>query len=247
VLVLAGPRQELSQGEAGRLQSYLTRAGRVAVLLEPEPAPALDAWLRPLGVIPGGGAVIDTSGAGQNVGGGPRTPLALGYADHPVTRGFEIATMYSGARPLEIDRAPQVGKQVALAQTGPRSFATTSGDPEPRFEEGRDARGPLTLAVATTIGAQSGSDDEARLVVYGDSDFVSNAFLGRQGNRDLFLRSLSWLMGEGKSAIVAVDDRENRRVELTSAMRNWMYVINLGVLPLVPLLAGVIVFLRSRR
>jgi hypothetical protein len=30
-------------------------------------------------------------------------------------------------------------------------------------------------------------------------------------------------------------------------MRTWMYLVNVGLLPLLPLLAGVIVYVRSRR
>jgi hypothetical protein len=247
VLVVAGPRQEWSAPEIGRLQSYVESYGRVALLVEPALAASLAEWLRPFGVVPGPGVVVDTSGAGQSVGGGPRTPLALRYGDHAVTRGFEIATMYAGARPLEVV-APQFGgKPTVLAQTGPRSFATTSVDPQAAFQAGRDTPGPLNLAVATAIGLPSKPGEEARLAVFGDSDFISNAFIRRQGNRDFFLRSLAWLMGEQDAAIVAVDDRQNRRIELTEATRAWMYIVNLGLLPLAPLLAGVAVYLRSRR
>jgi len=248
VLVVAGPRQELSAGELARLQTYFASRGRIALLVEPEPAASLAEWLSPIGIVPGPGSVIDTSGAGQSVGGGPRTPLALRYVDHPVTRGFEIATMYSGARPLQVIEAPEFGgRPTALAQTGPRSFATSGDDSELAFRQGRDTPGPLTLAAATSFGAPAKPEDDARLAVFGDSDFVSNAFIRRQGNRDFFLRSLAWLMGEQDATIVSVDDRENRRVELTEAMRAWMYIVNLGALPLVPLLAGVVVYLRSRR
>jgi len=105
----------------------------------------------------------------------------------------------------------------------------------------------VNLAAATSIGTPGRPEEDVRLVVLGDSDFVSNAFLRRQGNRDFFLRTLAWLMGEQEATIVAVDDRENRRTELTEAMRAWMYIINLGVLPIIPLLAGIMVYVRSRR
>jgi hypothetical protein len=248
VLVVAGPQEELSTAELDRLQSYFAQQGRVALLLEPDPAASLGAWLHPLGVTPLAGAVVDTSGAGRSVGGGPRTPLALRYVDHPVTRGFEIATIYSGARPLQTIERPESGATItALAQTGPRSFATLNADPEPSLEEGKDTPGPLTLATAVAMGSPATAGSNARLVVFGDADFISNAFLRRQGNRDLFLRSLSWLMGEEEAAVVSVDDRQNRRIELTERTRAVMYIVNLGALPLIPLLAGVFVYLRSRR
>jgi ABC-type uncharacterized transport system involved in gliding motility auxiliary subunit len=82
--------------------------------------------------------------------------------------------------------------------------------------------------------------------VFGDSDFVSNAS-GHQPNREIFLRSMAWLLGEQEATIVSVDSRENRRILLTPRMRAWMYIVNLGVLPLIPLLAGIVVYVRSRR
>ena len=247
-LVVAGPQQELSGGEVDRLQAYFEKHGRVAILLEPEPAASLAAWLSPLGVTPEPGSVVDTSGAGRSVGGGPRTPLALRYVDHPVTRGFEIATIYAGARPLHTIERPESGATTtALAQTGPRSFSTVSTDAEPMLQEGKDTPGPLTLVSAVALGSHAQPGEDARLVVFGDADFVSNAFLRRQGNRDFFLRSLSWLMGEEEATIVSVDNRQNRRIELTERTRTWMYIVNLVALPFIPLLAGVFVYLRSQR
>jgi ABC-2 type transport system permease protein len=248
VLVVAAPQQALTEVELEQLHNYLAAGGRVALFLEPDPAPSLGAWLQPFGVSPESGSVVDTSGAGRSVGGGPRTPLALRYVDHPVTRGFEIATIYSGARPLRTLETHASGARVtALAQTGPRSFSTRNPEPEPSLQEGTDTPGPLTLVTAVAVGGASQPGTEGRLVVFGDADVVSNAFLRRQGNRDFFLRSLSWLMGEEEATIVSVDDRQNRRIELTERARAWMYIVNLGALPLLPLLAGVFVHLRSQR
>jgi ABC-type uncharacterized transport system involved in gliding motility auxiliary subunit len=247
-LVIAGPTQPLTPSELKHLDAYYEAHGRIAVLLEPDPAPSLTDWLRPRGFEPGSGAIVDMSGAGQSVGGGPRTPLGLKYHDHPVTRGFEIATMYDGARPLRIIERPDFGgKAVALAETSGRSFATINSEPAPSLQQGRDVPGPLTLAGAIAVGGAGRQDRDTRLVLVGDADFVSNAWIRRQGNRDFFLRSLAWLIGEQEATVVAVENRENRRIELTQSTRAWMYIVNVGLLPLVPLLAGIVVYVRSRR
>jgi hypothetical protein len=246
-LVIAGPAQPLSALELRRLDAYYEAHARIALLVEPDPAPSLADWLRPRGFEPGSGAIVDTSGAGQSVGGGPRTPLGLRYHDHPVTRGFEIATMYDGARPMRVIEHPDIGgKPVALAETSSRSFATTSSEPAPTLQGGTDVPGPLTLAGAIAVGGGR-QDGETRLIVVGDVDFVSNAWLRRQGNRDFFLRSLAWLIGEQEATIVSVDSPENRRIELTQRTRAWMYVVNVGLLPLIPLLVGIVVYVRGRR
>jgi ABC-type uncharacterized transport system involved in gliding motility auxiliary subunit len=246
-VVVAGPAQPLAVSELKRLDAYYEAHGRIAVLLEPDPAPSLNEWLRPRGFEPGSGAIVDASGAGQSVGGGPRTPLGLKYHDHPVTRGFEIATMYDGARPLSVIDHPEFGgKPVALAETSARSFATTSTEPAPTLTQGSDVPGPLTLAGAIAAGGGR-QDRDTRLVVVGDADFISNAWIRRQGNRDFFLRTLAWLIGEQEATVVSVDSRENRRIELTQGTRAWMYIVNVGLLPLIPLLAGIVVYIRSKR
>ena len=246
-VVIAGPRQPYEQAEIDRLTEHGTRGGRVAVLLEPDPAPSLAEWLRPRGINPLPGVVVDTSNAGRTVGSGPRSPLAVRYLDHPISQGFEVATLYDGARPLQVlEMADYGGKPTALAQTGRESFATTASDAAALVPD-RDTPGPLNLAAATSIGAGRRPEDEVRLAVFGDSDFISNAYLRRQGNRDFFLRTVAWLLGEQEATIVAVDSRENRRLELTERTRAWMYLINLGLLPLIPLSAGILMFIRSRR
>lgn len=247
-VIVAGPREEYRPEEIDRLTAYADHGGRVALMLDPDPAPSFTAWLRRRGIEPGRGAIVDTSGAGRTVGTGPRTPLAVSYGDHPITRGFEVATLYDGARPLHLVAHPELGGQpTALAQTGSGSFASPAADVVPAFQEGRDEAGPLPLAAATSIGSGIGPEPQIRIAAFGDSDFVSNALLRRQGNRDFFLRALAWLLGEQEATIVEVDERENRRVELTESMRAWMYLVNLGFLPLIPLTAGIIMFVRSRR
>ena len=249
-IAVAGPRQPYSPLEVERLTAYARRGGRIVLLIEPDPLPSFEEWLVPLGVAPLAGAVMDMGGAGRTVGGGPRTPLAVGYGDHEITRGFEIATMFDGVRPLRVmERPASGGRPVALSHSSARSFATSAEEEgEPAFDAARgDVQGPLTLAVATAIGPGSRPEAQARIVVFGDADLVSNSYLGRQGNRDFFLRTLAWLLGEQEATIVAVDDRENRRIELTERTRTWMYLINLGLIPLIPLAAGIAMYVRSRR
>jgi ABC-type uncharacterized transport system involved in gliding motility auxiliary subunit len=247
-VVVAGPTRPLAPSELKHLDAYYDTHGRMAVLLEPDPAPSLSDWLGPRGIEPGSGAIVDASGAGQSVGGGPRSPLGLKYHDHPITRGFEIATMYDGARPLLVIEHPEFGgKSVALAETSARSFATTRTEPAPTLKQGSDVPGPLALAGAIVTGGSARQGREARLVVVGDADFISNAWLRRQGNRDFFLRTLAWLVGEQEATVVSIESRENRRIELTQGTRAWMYIVNVGLLPLVPLLAGIVVYLRSKR
>ncbi len=249
VLAIAGPQAGLQPAVIGRVESFMAAGGRVALLVDPPVDPNISSWLAKFGFVVGQGVIVETSPQGRSVGAGPETPLALGYASHAITKGFELATIYDRAVPITVTK-PQAGKPQPLAATGPQAFERVDlMSQATEFREGRDHRGPLTLAVATTFprGSKDARLPEARMVVFGDSDFVSNGFIGRQGNRDLAIRVVAWLAGEEEARIVDVADRENRRIELTEQTRMAMYVVNFGLLPLIPLAAGLIQLFRARK
>jgi hypothetical protein len=247
-VVVAGARQGYTPDEISRLAKSADSRGRIAILLEPDPAPSFAGIIGPRGIEPGAGRILDASGAGSGLGLGPTAPFAIVYPDHPVTRGFGAATFYEGARPLRVhDRPEHGGKPSRLAETSPRSFATAREESIIGFDESTDQRGPLTLAAAVAFKTGRSGEDEARIAVFGDSDFIANSGIRFSNNREFFLRTLAWLLGEQEATFVSVANRENRRILLPQRTLVWMYVVNLGLLPLIPLIAGVVVYVRSRR
>jgi len=191
----------------------------------------------------GQGVVIETSGAGRAVGAGPENPISFVYHDHPITRGFDQRTIFGRAVPLDV--APtEVGEPRPLASTAETAFERVDlASRTTEFREGRDRRGPFALAVATSIprGSRDAALPEPRIVVTGDSDFFANGLIAWTANRDLAVRMIAWLSGVEEARVVSVSERQNRRVPLTERRRTWMYLVNLGLLPLLPLAAGLLV------
>ena len=107
----------------------------------------------------------------------------------------------------------------------------------PALQTGRRTiAGPFTLAGAIAVGARGASRTGVAARRRSATRTSSRTrCLRRQGNRDFFLRALAWLIGEQEATIVAVESRENRRIELTEGTRAWMYIVNVGLLPLLPL------------
>ena len=249
VLVVAGLPNGLPSDGVERLMAYLIRGGRIALLLDPPVDAKIAEFLKRLGIQVGQGVVIETSSAGRAVGAGPDNPIGLVYHEHPVTQGFEQRTLFGKAVPLSIV-ATEVGTPKPLVSTGETTFErvdllSASTD----FREGRDRRGPFVLAAATEIprGPRDSKLPVPRLVVAGDSDFVSNQLLPLTPNRDLFMRMVAWLAGEQESRVVSVEERQNRRITMTESQLTLMRLVNIALLPLLPVLAGLVQFLRSRR
>jgi hypothetical protein len=77
-----------------------------------------------------------------------------------------------------------------LAMTADSTWADVdrrAPDGGPAFRPGRDRRGPLPIATFARVPVPGRDGTEGRLVVIGDSDFVTNLHLNVLGNRDLLL------------------------------------------------------------
>jgi ABC-type uncharacterized transport system involved in gliding motility auxiliary subunit len=249
-LVVAGLPNGLEADLLGRLDAYLTRGGRLLLALDPPVDPGVASFLARFGITTGHGVVIETSGAGRAVGAGPENPISFVYHDHPITRGFDQRTIFGRAVPLRV--APtEVGEPRPLASTADTAFERVDlVSQTPEFREGRDRRGPFALAVATSIprGSRDAALPEPRIVATGDSDFFANGLITWTANRDLAVRMIAWLSGVEEARVVSVSERQNRRIPLAERRRTWMYLVNLGLLPLLTLAAGLVVFgVRSRK
>ena len=85
------------------------------------------------------------------------------------------------------------------------------------FREGKDEKGPLALAGAGTYKAMDAPEGakEGRYVVCGSTDFLANAILGFNGNKDLFLNMMNWLSSDEDLISIRPKDPEDRGVNLS--------------------------------
>src|SRR5688572_22354428 len=211
VIIVAGPRTDLLEGEVALLREYLEkRAGKLLAMLDPpEPGremPLLTGLVREWGAEPGNNVVIDASGVGRLFGGDASVPVAASYPQHPITAGFALLTAFPLARSMAPTDKPAPGRtSQAIIETSARSWAETELAPKGQVAmnpEKGDKQGPISIAVAASAPAQGdaaakkpddGEKAETRVVAIGDSDFATNAALGIQGNRDLFMNTVNWL------------------------------------------------------
>ena len=139
-----------------------------------------------------------------------------------------------------------------LAATGDEGWVEhdLSQDP-PRYDEGTDQRGPVSVAVAVEKGPV-GVDvkiQPTRLVIVGDSYFVSNAAMrsGVGGNASFFLSAWNWLVE--RESLLTVAPRPPLELRLEMNDKQWTQALLLTVVmsPSVILLLGICVWLKRRR
>ena len=74
---------------------------------------------------------------------------------------------------------------------------------------------------------------EARLVVYGNSNFVTDGVFEEQLNSDVFLNSVSWLSKrDDKTLSIRPKEQKNRRIEITSIQAGLLGWTALAIMPL---------------
>jgi ABC-type uncharacterized transport system involved in gliding motility auxiliary subunit len=186
-------------------------------------------------------------------------PAVANYARHPVTEKHEgLMTVFQIAQSLgQRGTLPGV-KHTKLATTSSSSWGDadlqglTSSQP-PAFNPETDLRGPLTLAIAIEgelkPKLRESSDHsirDARLVVFGDSDFANNQLLSMQGNADLFLNAVSWALDEGAKISIRPKERGYRPLTLSASEGHWIKILSLLIIPGVPVLIGLLVWWRRR-
>jgi ABC-type uncharacterized transport system involved in gliding motility auxiliary subunit len=80
---------------------------------------------------------------------------------------------------------------------------------------------------------------EGRVAAFGDSDFASNAFLGFQGNRDLFLNTVAWLAQDVDLISIRPKEPEDQRLVLTQNQQKNILVLALLLIPGVFVVLGI--------
>jgi ABC-type uncharacterized transport system involved in gliding motility auxiliary subunit len=251
-VVVPGPTKTLAAQEIEVLRAWLDNSGRLMVLLDTgSPAglrPLFEAW----GIALDDDVVVDPT----------RTLSGLDlfvddYGHHPITRNLrnmtsvfylprsvEPATLAAGA-PRAADQ-PQVE---TIARSSPASWAESDLEQKPmKFESSRDRKGPISLAVAAEKGPVAGVDVDirpSRLVVYGDTDFLSNGALSG-GNVDLFLSSLNWLLERDQLMAIAPKALDETRLVMTQDQVNRLFWLVVVIIPGLLGILGTAVWLRRR-
>jgi ABC-type uncharacterized transport system involved in gliding motility auxiliary subunit len=254
VLVMAGPTTEPFPAEMGFINDFLTgEAGGLLLMIDPTPSPSLQGFLENWGIRPDNNLVLDVSGAGRLMGAGPSIPLVADYENHPITDRFNAMTFFPLTRSIQPAEAiPEEVTVEILLHSNPNSWGETDLDTtEFIFDPETDLPGPLPLAVAASREIESGSEESApakgRMVVVGTSNFAINGYFQHQGNGNLFLNMISWLAQDDDLISIRPRPVEDRRILLTQDQLVRVRNLTVFLLPGIPLVIGIVVFIYRRR
>ncbi len=266
VVVIADPRQDLSENGSEILREYARTGGSVLLMLEPDVAPdSFLAFLSRYGVAVGVGEVVDTASFI------PPNPRFLQikrsnqqFPPHEISPEFDVlyfpgstylaTTVDPTTIPITDDGTPFVEHRV-IATSTLASWAETDIDGEIEFTpDSTDRPGPLPIAVTVDAIAElqgqpiidAGEFVETNIVVIGDTDFAANQAFASAKNGDLFVNSVNWLAEDFELISIRSKTAAFRELVLTSTERDFIRWSGWLLMPSLIGLAGVWSWWRRR-
>jgi len=254
VLVVAGPKSDYPAPVVNAMKTYVEGGGRALFLLDTpmrlgdsEP-PSENADLLKLlsdwGVTANKDLALDLSGVGQLFRLGPEVPFIVAYESHVITQPLSsVPTAYPLSRTLDTQSSGKASLSKLVA-TSEASLATTSISARGAVDPSKGKKGPLTLAVAGTLG----SSPQGRFVVIGTSRAAQNSIVGSRslGNRDLMVNSVNWLSSDEDLISIRPKAPEDRPLNMTSRRLTLAFWLSVVVFPVAVILFGLVTWWRRR-
>jgi ABC-type uncharacterized transport system involved in gliding motility auxiliary subunit len=254
VLVIAGPQVNYLSGEVKLIEDYVSGGGNLLWLADPGGLYGLEPLAEQLGITFEPGVVVDPTTRMFSIN-DPTFAIVGDYGMHPLVEGFNTITVFPYAAGVELE--PQGDWEgETLLNTAARSWSETgvmAG--EVSFDEMKDVPGPLSLAAALSRsrggdegdGETSADAGQQRVVVVGDGDFLSNAYLGNGGNLELGLNMVNWLSSDDQLISIPAKTAVDSSLNLS---KGESMVIGFGfllVLPALLLFGGLGIWLKRRK
>lgn len=267
VLVIAGPKVPFLSKEAELIEEYLKKGGKAVFLLGPVIQNTfmktnLENVLLNWNIKLEDSIIVDPKKGFFS----PLIPIPE-YKTHSITEPlskvnatifFPLARGISDAKKKFEGR--NIKKDELLETSGTAWAETDFKSQKPVFEEGKDLKGPLVMAVAVSEMVKeeqkkedkeksSGGLKETQFVVVGNSDFIMNApggIMGAKSNVDFFMNSVNWMLKENEKISIRAKKTDIRELSLTPTKTKVMFYTTIIVIPLLVIASGVFVWWKRR-
>jgi ABC-type uncharacterized transport system involved in gliding motility auxiliary subunit len=250
LLVIASPQVELLEGEVRLIEAYVAQGGNLLWLQDPGSLQGLYPLAEQLGLNFLPGTIVDASTQLLGID-DPSFALVSRYPLHPITKEFQSLSLFPVAAALEKEEGDSSFKRLPLLSTLERSWTETGlREGEIEFdEESEERRGPLDLGfvLTRTLDEESDTAKKQRVIVIGDGDFLSNAYIGNGVNLDLGLNIVQWLNEDDQLLNIPARVAPDLSLNLSQTAT---LVISMGflfALPLLLILTGGFIWFRRRR
>ena len=177
-------------------------------------------------------------------------PLTLGVA---LTRKI---TPKASPKPTPTPKASPTAKASPKPTPTPKTSPTAKASPKPTPKTSPTPKAspkPTATQTPTPTPTPKASEKnknkptESRMVVFGDSDFITDGLFGQQLNGDVFLNSITWLSTQDSQPLsIRPKEAKNRRINLSQEQANIVALSSILVLPLLAFAASGLIWFQRR-
>lgn len=251
LVVLAAPQIKLLAGEVSSLMRYLSRGGNMLWLAEPNDMHGLEPLAEQLGVEILDGTVIDSATSLLGID-DPTIVVSTPslYPDHIITNTFDYTTFFPRTAAIRVKDGTGWHKSLLLTSATHTWLETGKLDDKISYDAASDSIGPFEIGVSLHKDRADTSASvslQQRVIVVGDGDFLSNAYVNNGGNFDLGLRLINWLSEDDEFIDIPTKVVNDAHLELSLAVS---IIISFGFVLLLPtlfLLTASIIYWRRQR
>jgi len=246
LVVIAAPVHAYLEGELKTINTYINKGGNLLWLSDPgtenSEAQNLDDLASSLGLQFHTGLIIDNNPELRqtlNIQHPGIIPVTE-YSPHIINNTIRYNSLFPiahGISPLSNTQTVNNWLTQALFNSAAKSWSESGGiSEEMTFNtEHGDTAGPVTIAVALTRDAPDNhnSQSQQRIVVIGDSDFLSDSYIGSGANLNLGLNIFNWLIGDDDFIAIETKASPDTRLDISDTQ---LAIIGIGFFMVIPLL-----------
>jgi len=245
LLVIAAPDNPYLDGEIDQLKNYIKNGGNLLWLADPGELAGLDKIASSLGLQFQDGIIIDNDADLRKTLNIPHPAIipVTTYFPHIITKTIRYNTLFPlsrGISPLTNENTVNNWQTEALFGSSPKSWSEAGGLSEEMVfnADSGDVAGPVTIAVALHRKKTQGTGSQ-RMVVIGDSDFLSDGYIGAGANLNLGLNIFNWLIGDDDLISVEVPANADTKLILNDQQ---LAIIGFSFFLIIPIILLVIGF-----
>lgn len=274
VLVIAGPKFSIFDNELELIKEFLEKGGNLFVAADPGKKHNLKPFLKEYGVDYKNSYILDGKGQMVRLGIATALGETYS-SEHEITKSFSnpnlgMISAYHLASPVvQSENPPKNFLFDSLVFSSNASFERKSISDRIKLDPSVDKFEKLPLAISVkgfvdkvdenkkiseNGEGKEGSINEViskeentefNIVVFGDSDFLTNKFYGLQLNRNLALNVISFLASDDDLISIRPKDRLSTQLTMTNTQAKIIF-IGLAILALIPFILSFVIWWRRR-
>jgi ABC-type uncharacterized transport system involved in gliding motility auxiliary subunit len=254
-LVIASPQLAYHPGEVKLIEDYLDKGGNLLWLHEPQSDDYLGDLAKKLGVHFEDGVIVDPTADLLGID----ATFAIGRAvDHPITRDFSTVSIFPKACGVALPKGDDWQAQTFIKSTADSWAETGRLAGSIRFDKGKDVSGPLNIGISLSRERPSkdGTDKSSkeknnvgqqRVVIVCDGDFLSNTYLGNQGNQALGQNIVNWLGHDDTFIDIPPSTAPDSHFTLTQTHWIILYLVFAVLIPVLLVGTGIRIWWKRRK